>query len=119
MQNEELTQTYLSKSEDELLKLLSESGDLMPEARAALFSEAARRGLKVPAFAESTRELPDIDVKEQALAAGPFIAEVLRTFHSRFWAFVKLVGPAVVIGYVAVYWSGQEIRGIASRLRYL
>src|SRR5689334_10309791 len=91
MQNEELTQTYLSKSEDELLKLLSESGDLMPEARAALFSEAARRGLKVPAFAESTRELPDIDVKEQALAAGPFIAEVLRTFHSRFWAFVKLV----------------------------
>jgi len=115
---EDLTQTYRAKLDDELLELLAESKNLTLEARAVLFSEAAKRGLKAPELIQPSETISKGVIKAEVLSAGPFIAEVLKTFHARFWVFVRLVAPAVVIGYVTVHWSGKEIREIVSHMRY-
>ena len=45
-----------------------------------------------------------------------FVEEVLRVYRDQFWFFVKLVTPAIVVGYIAVLMGRNEGREIARQL---
>ena len=45
-----------------------------------------------------------------------FVVEVLRVYHDHFWLFVKLIAPAVIIGYIAVLAGQREVRQIARHI---
>jgi hypothetical protein len=47
---------------------------------------------------------------------GDFVAEVLQTYHSRFWLFFKITAPAVIISTIAIITARNEVREIARHL---
>jgi hypothetical protein len=47
---------------------------------------------------------------------GDFVAEVLRTYHGKFWLFVKITAPAVIISWIALIARRNEAREIARHL---
>jgi hypothetical protein len=49
-------------------------------------------------------------------SVGEFVSDVLRVYHGHFWLFVRLIAPAVVVGYFAVVMGRNEGGEIARRL---
>lgn len=49
-------------------------------------------------------------------SVSEFVSEVLRVFHAHFWLFVRLIAPAVVVGYIAIVGGRHEGQEIARRL---
>ncbi len=126
MQIQDLAKAYEAKTDEELLQLATESEQLTPEAHAALNTELAKRRI------DSTRHLKVREESqrgwiEQSKTHGTpvlgdsdgiaeFLAEVLRVYHDQFWLYVKLTAPSVVVGGIAVFIVGYEVREIAHPL---
>jgi len=124
MHIEDLIRDYSAKSDEELLELASESGELTSIAQTALTNELAKRRINV---AEQLKALGDEEVlskpgqlgilanqpRHYSYQVSQFVAEVLTVYHSHFWLFVRLVAPAVIIGYIAVLTGRSEGHEIA------
>ncbi len=126
MRIQDLARAYETKTDEELLELATESEQLTHEAHSALTTELAKRRID---SAEHLRiqERSDQDGLErlgsqthlsrpEAYVVGRFVAEVLRVYHDQLWLFVKLTGPAVVVGCLALMLGRNEGREIAGRL---
>ena len=122
---DQLSRTYQTKTDDEILILGSQVRDLTPEAHRALRDELARRGVEPPPAAEIVLDqrveaAPRLGLAAQAhrapLPVADFIAEVVRIHYGRFWLFFRLMTPAVLIGYLAFFFSRYEIREIERKL---
>jgi hypothetical protein len=107
MQIHDFLRIYESKSDEELLLVARDIDDLTIEARAALESELSRRGLDRGAastFLEGnpSPELPPIvcAVSGQVVSARDFLLEVTKLYRDHFWLFIKLIAPAVFVGYL-------------------
>jgi hypothetical protein len=124
MQIQDLAKAYQTKPDEELLQLAMNSEQLTLEAHTILRSELARRKIHVHLLSP-TEEDRGIEQRRanRSQLAGEFVEEVLRVYRDQFWLFIKLIAPAVVLGYVAVFIGrseGQEIaRGLPRGLAML
>jgi hypothetical protein len=122
----DLVQAYQSKTDEELLQLAANPEQLTPEAQSALTGELARRRiddaedpkLETEAASERIRQTVTGGTlsRSDPHATSDFIAEVIRVYHGHLWLFVRLVAPAVVVGYIAVVIGRSEVRDIARHL---
>jgi hypothetical protein len=122
----DLTVAYQTKTDEELLQLAGNPEQLTPEAHAALKSELAKRRIDSTAHlnvqeANDQSKLGQHGVSGTLLlreseSVGEFVSEVLRVYHAHFWLFVRLIAPAVVVGYFAVVMGRNEGGEIARRL---
>jgi hypothetical protein len=126
MQIRELARAYESKTDEELMQLATESAQLTLDAHSALTSELARRRIDSAEYFK-VQERSDQGSTARQGSRGPlsqpeshgvaeFMAEVLRVYQGKLWLFVKLTGPAVVVGYFALMLGRNEGREIASHL---
>jgi hypothetical protein len=126
MHIDELHKAYQVKTDEELLQLAISPEQLTTEAHAVLTDELARRRINVATQANvqdetrrggiEQRRTPTATSGPHSHAVGEFLAEVLRTYHGDFWFFLKLMSPAVVLGFVAVMMGRNEGREIARHL---
>lgn len=122
----DLVQAYQSKIDEELLQLAADPEQLTPEAQSALTGELAKRRLASGKHLKLEKEVEPEALRQTATrgilprnyshATGDFIAEVLRVYHGHFWLFIRLIAPAVVLGYIAVFIARSEVREIARHL---
>jgi hypothetical protein len=122
----DLTVAYQTKTDEELLQLAGNPEQLTPEAHAALKSELARRRIDSTAHLNVQEENDRSELGQQRISetiplsesesVGNFVSEVLRVYHGHFWLFVRLIAPAVVVGYFAVVMGRNEGGEIARRL---
>ena len=122
MQIQDLTKSYQAKTDEEILQLAANSEQLTPEAQSVLTGELARRRIGVTEYlvahldeGEKTRTR-GLVLPSPPSGVGEFVEEVLRVYRDQFWFFVKLVAPAVVVGYIAVLMGRNEGREIARQL---
>jgi hypothetical protein len=117
MQTQDLARIYATKSDEELLGFAADPNQLTPEAFAVLCTELAKRrleGSQQPHLhATSDVGKPEDRLIRATLSPGPvgggeFVKEVLDLYHRHFWLFIKLVLPAVVIGYIAILTGNKE-----------
>jgi hypothetical protein len=121
-----LAVAYHTKTDEELLHLAENLEQLTPEAHAALKSELAKRRIdsaaRLNVQEENDRtELGQRRIREtiplsESESVGNFVSEVLRVYHAHFWLFVRLIAPAVVVGYFAIVVGRNEGGEIARRL---
>ncbi len=124
MRIEDLTRAYQTKTDEELLRLATESSQLTPEALSVLKSELASRRIDVSTRLDLRDENSPIAIQQpgtpRALAepggVAEFVAEVLRVYHGHFWLFVQLTLPAVVVGFIAVYMGHRQVFEIERHL---
>jgi hypothetical protein len=128
MHIEDLAKEYGAKSDEELLRLASESEELTQMAQLALAGEIAKRRINVAEHLKPHHDEeaePKVDQTEPREAppsprdppkVSRFVAQVLTFYHNHFWLFVKLIAPAVIIGYLAVFAAQHEVRGISRHL---
>jgi hypothetical protein len=125
MQVQDLARAYQAKTDEELLELAGDPEQLTPEAHAALKTELAKRRIERAGYsnAQQGNDKSRLSAKHQRDAASPgdvmvsdFVAEVLQVYHGNFWLFVRLIAPAVVVGYIAVVMGRNEAREIAHHL---
>jgi hypothetical protein len=122
----DLAVAYQAKTDEELLHLAENPQQLTPEAHAALKSELAKRRIDSAARlnvqeADDQSRLGQQRVRgtlplRESESVSEFVSEVLRVYHAHFWLFVRLIGPAVVIGYVAIVGGRHERQEIARHL---
>ena len=121
-----LAVAYQTKTDEELLHLADSPEELTPEAQSALKSELAKRRIDSTAClnaqeANNQSKLGQHGVSGALLlreseSVGEFVSEVLRVYHAHFWLFVRLIAPAVVVGYVAIVAGRHEGQRIARHL---
>src|SRR3954462_8937217 len=125
MQMDDLARAYASKTDEELLFLAHDLDGLRPEARLALQSEFARRGLKTPEHDAGSKsgEANSAPVNGQQrlffqdlYTVGNLVETVTRVYYGHFWLFIKLISPAVILGYLAIATGRNEGREIARHL---
>ncbi len=122
MQIHDLTQSYQTKTDEELLQLAANSEQLTPEAHSVLTSELARRRIDVTEHLEARIDDGEkartrgLSLPSHPSGVGEFVEEVLGVYRDQFWFFIKLVAPAVVVGYIAVLMGRNEGRDIARQL---
>lgn len=119
----DLSQTYRAKTDEELLRLAMHPEQLTAHAQSALAGELTSRRITNSEHAEIRREQDQEKIGQprtpgvQFLAAkyrvDDFIFDVLTIYRKHFWLFVKLTGPAVVLGYIAIMTGRGEGREIA------
>src|SRR5258708_26853337 len=122
MQIHDLTQSYQTKTDEELLQLAANSEQLTPEAHSVLTSELARRRIDVTEHLEARIDDGEkartrgLSLPSHPSGVGEFVEELLGVYRDQFWFFIKLVAPAVVVGYIAVLMGRNEGRDIARQL---
>jgi len=122
MQIQDLAKLYQAKTDEELVQLAANSEQLTPEATFVLASELARRRIDVTECLESHIDEVEkartrgLSLPSDPSGVGEFVEEVLRVYRNQFWFFIKLVAPAVVVGYIAVLMGRNEGREIARQL---
>jgi hypothetical protein len=116
MHDPELVHTYQEKTDEELFQLLAEAHSLTLEAYSALVNEVASRGIDArqvtdaksqSALSHAWRAMP---LKLQSV--GAFGQDILMVYHNQFWLFLKLMTPAVVVGYIAVTLGRSQANGM-------
>jgi len=122
----DLTAAYQTKTDEELLQLARNPEQLTPEAHAALKSELAKRRIDSAELLNVQEENDQSELGQQRISGtlhlresesvGEFVSEVLRVYHGHFWLFVRLIAPAVIVGYFAVVIGRNEGGEIARRL---
>jgi hypothetical protein len=122
----DLTIAYQTKTDEELLQLAGNPEQLTPEAHAALKSELAKRRIDSAEHLNVQEENDQSELGQRRIretiplreseSVGNFVSEVLRVYHGHFWLFVRLIAPAVVVGYFAVVMGRNEGGEIARRL---
>ena len=125
MQIQDLAKSYQTKTDEELLQLAASPEQLTPEAHSALTGELARRRIHLAKGLEAhavevekarIRGLPHPSHRGGPGGISEFVEEVLGVYGGQFWFFIKLVAPAVVVGYIAVRMGLNEGREIARQL---
>ena len=121
-----LVVAYQTKTDEELLQLVGSPEQLTPEACAALKGELAKRRIDSAAHLNAEEENGQTNPSEprtsgtqilrESQSVGEFVGEVLSFYHDHFWLFVKLIAPAVIVGYVAVVMGRNEGQEIARHL---
>jgi hypothetical protein len=122
----DLAVAYQAKTDEELLQLVGSPEQLTPEAYAALRGELAKRRIDSAAHLNAEEENGQTKLSQprtsgtqllrESQSAGEFVGEVLRFYQGHFWLFVKLIAPAVIVGYVAVVMGRNEGQQIARHL---
>jgi hypothetical protein len=122
----DLAIAYQTKTDEELLQLVGSPEQLTSEAYATLRGELAKRRIDSSAHLNSEEEngqtkLSQLSTSETRLlresqSASEFVGEVLHFYQDHFWLFIKLIAPAVIVGYVAVMMGRNEGREIARHL---
>jgi len=121
----DLAVAYQTKTDEELLHLAENPEQLTPEAHSALKSELANRRIDSDARSNVREENEESKRPQRISGTQPlresgsvseFVSEVLRVYHVHFWLFVRLIAPAVVIGYVAIVGGRHEGQEIARHL---
>jgi hypothetical protein len=117
---EDLSKLYQNKTDEELLQLATDREQLTPEAYSVLTGELTRRRIEVREPAPATESEPEKEADNRGLSlptyprrVGEFVEEVLSVYRGHFWVFIKLMAPAVVVGYMAVFLTQNEVREIA------
>jgi hypothetical protein len=123
---QDLFVAYQTKTDEELLQLVGSPEQLTPEAYAALKGELAKRRIDSAAHLNAEEEDGQTKLSEprtsgtqllrESQSVGEFVGEVLSFYHDHFWLFVKLIAPAVIVGYVAVVMGRNEGQEIARHL---
>jgi hypothetical protein len=122
MQFNELAEAYRSKTDEELLRLAAKPDQLTDEAFSALLTELAKRNIAIPKVSappDETHILPKEllhghgKTAKEFAGVAEFLGEVLRTYQSRYWSFILLTAPVVVLGYVAAWIARSEVHEIA------
>jgi hypothetical protein len=127
MDIEDFSKIYLAKTDEELIQLAGESDELTSAAYTALSSEMSKRRINLAEHFEVLRDKGNqTGIEEQgdngttpphySFRVGQFITDVLHFYHNHFLFFVKLMAPAVVVGYVAIVMSVHEGREIARQI---
>ncbi len=122
MHVERLAKIYEAKTDEELLELAGQATDLTPEAYTALRSEMARRRIDVLPLVVEVMKQSTIPQSKGALlraemtGVAEFVAEAIAVYHRQFWLFVRLVAPAVAIGWFTVVMGRNESREIARHI---
>lgn len=125
MQIQDLARSYQAKTDEELVQLATNLEQLTPEARSALTGELTRRRIDVTEYlkAYTPEEQPSEKERTRGFSllacppgVGAFVEEVLRVYRRQFWFFIKVIAPAVVVGYIAVLMGRNEGREIARNL---
>jgi hypothetical protein len=108
------------------LQLAGNPEQLTPEAHAALKNELAKRRIDNAARldvqdADDQSRLGQQRVRvtlplRESESVGKFVSEVLSVYHAHFWLFIRLIAPAVVVGYVAIVGGRHEGQEIARHL---
>jgi hypothetical protein len=119
----DLAVAYQTKTDEELLQLVGSPEQLTPEAYAALRGELAKRRIDSAADLNAEEENGQTKLSQprtngtqllrESQSVGEFVEEVLRFYQGHFWLFVKLIAPAVIVGYVAVVMGRNEGKEIA------
>ena len=127
MHIEDLATEYLTKTDEELLQLAADPEQLTSSAQTALANELAKRRITVAEHSTVLQDEGSQPRLERLADSAPlssrdshqvseFVTEVLRVYHDHFWLFVKLIAPAVIIGYIAVLLGRYEVRHIARHI---
>lgn len=114
---------YQTKTDEELLALNSEAEQLTSEARMALNAELSRRRIESVSSVMPETPIPEMRSEHQKpgvtslpesaqIRTRAFIEETLRLYNNHRWMFIKLIFPAVLIGYVSVMLARYEGRHI-------
>src|SRR5437868_904511 len=123
MHIEQLAKAYGAKTDEELLQLAEEANDLTPEAYAALRTEMARRRIDAPEFIPEIGQgairqggsvFPEAEVTRSGVAE--FVGVAIGVYHRQFWLFLRLVAPAVAIGWYVIVMGRHESREIARHI---
>ncbi len=122
----DLAIAYQTRTDEELLQLAGVPEQLTPEAYAALEAELAKHRIDIAAHLNAVEEnsrtklsqprTSRTDLLRESQSAGEFVGDVFRFYQGHFWLFVKLIAPAVIVGYVAVVMGRNEGREIARHL---
>lgn len=124
MDIQDFARSYAAKTDEELLLLAGQRSELTVEACAALAGELTRRRIEVSAGAMAPEE-DSVKIKLSSKGAnfsvihlpiGEFIEEVLRFYNRNRWTFIRIVFPAVLVGYISVMLARHETRLIARHL---
>jgi hypothetical protein len=125
MHLQDLVTVYQTKSDDELIALASEPAHLTPEALAVLHGELATRRIELGNWPQADDQHPSDGIAPQRTpsatglpSVAQFLTEVLSIFHTNFWLYFRLIAPAVIIGYVAIFMARREVREIARHLTH-
>jgi hypothetical protein len=124
MQIRDLVNLYASKTDEEIVQLAEDPAQLTPEAQTVLFGELTRRRIEGIKQVKTEDDAPQSSQQQMRRLLSPiqphepmkFIAEVLRLYHSRLSLFVKLMGPAVVIGWLAIFLGRRELSEVIKHL---
>ena len=126
MQIQGLARAYRTKTDEELLQLAMSSEQLTPEAHAILTSELATRGIDLNEHLKERENAGSALIERRAPRSipffrdshtvGDFVTETVRVYHGQFWLFIKLIAPAVVVGYIAIVTARNEVREILRQL---
>jgi hypothetical protein len=116
-----LAAIYRAKNDDELIQLFEQRGELTSEAQMALSAELALRKIVIPLAAEtlthhSEASYPRAIAKPQAIHVGEFIEETLHFYIGNRWLFLRLISPAVLIGYFSIVFARHETRALIHKL---
>lgn len=127
MQVQDFLKAYEAKSDEELIQLADSLEHLTSDARLALQGELSKRKISAPRSSEALqhnegrRDVPHATTSArlsegEQQGVGDFVAEVLRTYHSNFWLFVKITAPAVIISTIVIISGRNEAREVARHL---
>ena len=123
MQIQDFVRVYQAKSDEELVQLMADQGQLTAEARLALESELSRRQISVGEISECFQDDESHHGSARAVSSAAlqacdrqnvsdFVVEVLRTYHCHFWLFFRITAPAVIIGMIAILTARNEVQEI-------
>lgn len=125
MQIQDLANSYQTKTDEEILQLAQNSEQLTPEAQSVLRSELARRKIDAIQYLEVHADREQLSKNARSRGSSlplyppgvsQFVEAVLSVYRGQFWFFIKLIAPAVVVGYIAVLMGRNEGREIARHL---
>lgn len=109
MQAEDFVNTYRAKTDEELESLMADPQELLPDAYSALLGELARRRITIskPSQLTTGGQAAVNSLTARCDIADPqstynFVEEVIGIYRDRFWLFVRVMVPAVILGWFAV-----------------
>ena len=125
MQIQELARYYETRTDEQLLGLAADLTQLTSEAQIALAGELAKRRITAashPIVQDETHQprlrQPETPrgIDSELQGVREFVAQVLRVYRRRFWLFIRLVAPAMLVGYLAMRMGREGGREILRHL---
>jgi len=119
MNVDHLSDLYRTKTDEELLQLAGDLGQLTAEAQLVLKGELSKRQIEIPCSSfpeeQNTGPKPVIPTPEAAIALAirEFMQAVLRLYRNHMWLFVKVMAPPVVFTTATLLLGRYEIHQMA------